>query len=140
MFVDFGLLKMRARPRKAKKGDGVPTILFVIVVRLVMMSIAAMANHRNAPKPKPLCNECAFAHIQFGACGRSTISCTSTYSTALTTSRVNGRFVPRSASSVKSARPIKVCEQLGTPFLVRFLCEKWGCFELAKRTLVARNH
>ncbi|HTS07209.1 MAG TPA: hypothetical protein VMP68_16635 [Candidatus Eisenbacteria bacterium] len=53
-----------------------PTILFVIVVRLVMMSIAAMANHRNAPKPKPLCNECAFAHIQFGACGRSTISCT----------------------------------------------------------------
>lgn len=52
------------------------TILFVIVVRLVVMAIGALANWRSASKPKPLCNECAFAHIQFGACGRRTISCT----------------------------------------------------------------
>jgi hypothetical protein len=54
----------------------VSTILFVIVIRLFVMAVGALANKRSAPKPKPLCNECAFAHIQFGACGRRTISCT----------------------------------------------------------------
>ena len=52
------------------------TILFVIIVRLVVMTVGALAKRRSASKPKPLCNECAFAHIQFGACGRRTISCT----------------------------------------------------------------
>ena len=53
-----------------------PTILFVIIVRLVAMAVGALANRRRAAKPKPLCTECAFAHIQFGACGRRAISCT----------------------------------------------------------------
>lgn len=54
-----------------------PTILLVIVVRLIAMAIrAASARWRNASKPKALCHGCVFAHIQFGACGRRTISCT----------------------------------------------------------------
>jgi hypothetical protein len=54
----------------------VSTILLMIVVRLIVMAISALAKRRDAPKAKPLCNECTFAHIQFGACGRRTISCT----------------------------------------------------------------
>ena len=53
-----------------------PTILLVIIVRLVVMVVGALANRRRGSKPKPLCTECAFAHIQFGACGRRAISCT----------------------------------------------------------------
>lgn len=52
------------------------TVLFVIVTRLIVMAIGALANRRATPKPKPLCRECAFAHIQHGACGRTAISCT----------------------------------------------------------------
>lgn len=53
-----------------------PTILLVILVRLAVMVVGAVANRGRASKPKPLCSECAFAHIQFGACGRRVISCT----------------------------------------------------------------
>ena len=53
-----------------------PTILFVIVVRLIGMAIGALANRRATSKPKPLCGECSFAHIQCAACGRTAISCT----------------------------------------------------------------
>jgi len=52
------------------------TILVVIVVRLLVMAATSWANRRSQPKLKPLCNECAYAHIQFGACGRRAISCT----------------------------------------------------------------
>lgn len=52
------------------------TILLMIVVRLIVMAINSLVRRRNAPKAKPLCNECTFAHIQFGACGRRAISCT----------------------------------------------------------------
>lgn len=53
-----------------------PTILFAILVRLVVMAVGAFANRPPVSKPKPLCTECAFAHIQYGACGRRAISCT----------------------------------------------------------------
>ena len=52
------------------------TILLMIVVRLIVMAINSLVKRGNAPKVKPLCNECTFAHIQFGACGRRMISCT----------------------------------------------------------------
>ena len=47
-------------------------LLFNIVVAIVR---ACISKAREA-KPQPLCAECSFAHMQFGANGRRTISCT----------------------------------------------------------------
>jgi len=52
-----------------------PTILFVILFRLVVTAVSAFRKPRTA-KPNPLCVECSFAHVQYGACGRRAISCT----------------------------------------------------------------
>lgn len=52
------------------------TIIFVVLIRLLVMAIGTMVQRPRAPKPKPLCTECVFAHIQYGACGRRAISCT----------------------------------------------------------------
>ncbi len=52
------------------------TIICVVLVRLLVMAVGAMVQRSRAPKPKPLCTECVFAHIQYGACGRRSISCT----------------------------------------------------------------
>ena len=52
------------------------TIIFVVLVRLLVAAIGAIVQRSRAPKPKPLCTECVFAHVQYGACGRRVISCT----------------------------------------------------------------
>lgn len=52
------------------------TIIFIALVRLVVAAIGAIAQRSRAPKPKPLCTDCVFAHVQYGACGRRVISCT----------------------------------------------------------------
>lgn len=53
-----------------------PTILLAVLIRLFVEAVQAVTRMRRAAKPKPLCTECAFAHIQYGACGRRAISCT----------------------------------------------------------------
>jgi len=53
-----------------------PTIVLLILVRLVAAMVNAFVHRERAAKPKLLCSECAFAHIQYGACGRRAISCT----------------------------------------------------------------
>ena len=53
-----------------------PTVIVVVVVRLIVATIAALRKSAESAKPKPLCQECAFAHIQYGACGRRAIFCT----------------------------------------------------------------
>ena len=52
------------------------TIIFVALFRLVLAAIVAIVERSRAPKAKPLCTECIFAHVQYGACGRRVISCT----------------------------------------------------------------
>ena len=52
------------------------TIIFVVLVRALIAAIGASAQRSRAPKAKPLCTECVFAHVQYGACGRRVISCT----------------------------------------------------------------
>jgi hypothetical protein len=54
----------------------VSTIIFVVLVRLLVAATGAIVRTSRAPKPKPLCTECVFAHVQYGACGRRVISCT----------------------------------------------------------------
>lgn len=53
-----------------------PAILLVILARGIILAITAFRNRMRTDKPQPLCTECAFAHIQFGPCGRRAISCT----------------------------------------------------------------
>ena len=52
------------------------TFVFALVLRLIVDVVSALKRHAREAKSKALCNECAFAHIQFGACGRRAISCT----------------------------------------------------------------
>jgi len=52
------------------------TLILAMLVRIVVQAIGAWAGRDRKPRPKPLCTECAFAHIQFGACERHAISCT----------------------------------------------------------------
>jgi hypothetical protein len=52
------------------------TFIFALVLRVVIALVIALKRRARKPKPQSLCNECAFAHVQFGACGRRAISCT----------------------------------------------------------------
>ena len=52
------------------------TIIFIVLVRLLVAAMSAIVKRSRAPKAKPLCTECVFAHVQYGACGRRVISCT----------------------------------------------------------------
>ena len=47
-----------------------------MLFRIVVAGVNAFVRRERAPKRKPLCAECSFAHIQYGACGRRAISCT----------------------------------------------------------------
>jgi hypothetical protein len=53
-----------------------PTLILAILVRIVVHAIGLWAGRECKPALKPLCSECTFAHIQFGASGRRAISCT----------------------------------------------------------------
>ena len=51
------------------------SIIFAFLIRAIVVFIGGLRRGRVA-KPESLCNACAFAHIQFGACGQRAISCT----------------------------------------------------------------
>jgi len=51
------------------------SIIFVLLIRVIAIAVRAIRPERHT-RPQSVCNECAFAHIQFGACGRRAISCT----------------------------------------------------------------
>jgi hypothetical protein len=53
-----------------------PAIFLIAVVRGIVAAVIGFRNRARAAKPKPMCVGCAFAHIQYGACGRRAISCT----------------------------------------------------------------
>jgi len=54
----------------------VPTLIFVLLFRAIAAGVGTFIRRPRDAKPKPLCSECAFAHIQYGACGRLTVACT----------------------------------------------------------------
>lgn len=53
-----------------------PTTIFVLLFRFLVAAVSRFVGRSRAAKPKPLCAECASAHIQYGACGRRVVSCT----------------------------------------------------------------
>jgi hypothetical protein len=51
-------------------------VLFFLFVRLVVEAIRAIVYKAPTVKPKPLCVECSYAHVQYGAKGQRAVSCT----------------------------------------------------------------
>ncbi len=52
-----------------------PVVLFLFV-KLVVEVVRAATRRTRDTKPLPLCADCVFAHVQYGANGRRAISCT----------------------------------------------------------------
>lgn len=52
-----------------------PALFLVLIVR-VIVEIANAARTRKANKPRPLCTDCTYAHVQDAVNGRRTIACT----------------------------------------------------------------
>lgn len=52
-----------------------PALLLVLVVRVIEEFCRRMRKAR-APKPRPLCTDCAHAHVQYAVNGRRAIACT----------------------------------------------------------------
>ena len=50
-------------------------VVIMFLIKLVVEVIRAVRKIR-AAKPKPLCVDCSYAHVQYGANGRRAISCT----------------------------------------------------------------
>jgi len=52
-----------------------PVVLFLFI-KLIMEGVRTAVRKTRAVKPQPLCAECVFAHVQYGANARRAISCT----------------------------------------------------------------
>lgn len=52
-----------------------PALFFALIVRLVVEIGKSVRTHW-ANKPRPLCTDCAHAHVQYAANGRRAIACT----------------------------------------------------------------
>lgn len=52
-----------------------PILLIAFIVR-VIVEMCRIASKRRQAKPRPLCTECAHAHIQYATSKRTAISCT----------------------------------------------------------------
>jgi hypothetical protein len=52
-----------------------PVVVFLFV-KIVVEAIRAFVSKERAVKPQPLCVDCSYAHVQYGASGKRAISCT----------------------------------------------------------------
>ena len=52
-----------------------PVVVFLFV-QIVVEAIRAFVSKERAVKPQPLCVDCSYAHVQYGASGKRAISCT----------------------------------------------------------------
>jgi hypothetical protein len=52
-----------------------PALFLVFIVRLIAEIFKAVREHK-ASKPRPLCTDCAHAHVQYAANARRSIACT----------------------------------------------------------------
>lgn len=53
-----------------------PLFIFAMLLKAVVEGIRACVRKPREAKPAPLCADCAFAHVQYGANARRAISCT----------------------------------------------------------------
>jgi hypothetical protein len=52
-----------------------PALFLAFLVRLIVEIVKAVRKQK-ANKPRPLCTDCAHAHVQYAANGRRAIACT----------------------------------------------------------------
>jgi len=52
-----------------------PALFLVFIVRLIL-EIGKAVRARKTDKPRPLCTDCAHAHVQYAVNGRRAIACT----------------------------------------------------------------
>ena len=52
-----------------------PALFMILIVRLIGAISQALRQHK-ADKPRPLCADCAHAHMQYAENGRRAIACT----------------------------------------------------------------
>lgn len=52
-----------------------PAIILIALVRGLIAAVVGVRSRVRATRPKSMCIGCAFAHIQYGACGRRAVSC-----------------------------------------------------------------
>ncbi|MGC2194678.1 MAG: hypothetical protein WA628_08375 [Terriglobales bacterium] len=52
-----------------------PALAFVLIIRAIVEVCRFARNHR-APRPRPLCTDCAHALVQYAVNGRRAIACT----------------------------------------------------------------
>jgi hypothetical protein len=53
-----------------------PLFIFAMLLKAVVECARACVRKPREAKPAPLCADCVFAHVQYGANGRRAISCT----------------------------------------------------------------
>ena len=53
-----------------------PMLFFVMLLKAGLEAIRMQMRKDRAAKPEPLCADCFYAHVQYGANARRTISCT----------------------------------------------------------------
>jgi hypothetical protein len=53
-----------------------PWLFVALLFRIVMESVRGSIRERRAARPKPICTDCFYAHVQYGANARRAISCT----------------------------------------------------------------
>jgi hypothetical protein len=53
-----------------------PLFIFAMLLKAVVECVRAFVRKPREAKPAPLCADCVFAHVQYGANARRAISCT----------------------------------------------------------------
>jgi hypothetical protein len=53
-----------------------PLAVFVLLFKFIAEVVRVIVRKMREVKPEPLCAECFFAHVQYGANARRSISCT----------------------------------------------------------------
>ena len=53
-----------------------PALFLISIVRLIVATITNAGRERKENKPRPLCTDCAHAHVQYAVNGRRAIACT----------------------------------------------------------------
>jgi hypothetical protein len=53
-----------------------PGLVFFLLCRLLVEVVRVGVRLARKAKPRPICADCAFAHVQYAANGRCAISCT----------------------------------------------------------------
>ena len=93
-----------------------PWLFLALLLRIFMDAVRGYIRARRKARPKPLCADCFYAHVQYGANARRAISCTyggyvrSIKLDVLYCTDYRGRNLPLRASAMGFVREIAPAE------------------------------